>query len=963
MASNPPVEVQAFGQSIWIDNIRRKLLNDGTFKKLIDEYGVLGVTSNPTIFQKAIGGSNDYDDTMQGWLNDDADISADVIYERLAIEDIQQAADMFRPVYDRTNGQDGYVSLEVSPLLAHQTDATVAEAKRLFAQVNRPNVMIKIPATPAGIPAIEQAIASGINVNVTLIFAVNNYIEVAEAYIRGLEQRLEAGEDVTRIASVASFFLSRIDSMIDQMLENNIRAAQGRDIDRVQANSKLLGKAAIANAKLAYKRFLNLFYGERFARLREAGAAVQRPLWASTSTKNPAYPDTMYIDSLIGKDTVNTVPPQTLEAFKDHGNVAETLPEDMEDIETVFDMLAEVGVEIEQVTQRLQDDGVDAFIESFKSLLDQVEAKRKVLATGIMSHQKTALGIYVDAIKASLKKLDSEYAIQRIWAREGSLWKDHGPTIAKIEARLGWLNYQEHVDLTRLKALQASVKNGEFDHVVLLGMGGSSLAAEVLGATFSVAEGFPKLLVLDSTVPERVLTVERAVDLKRTLFIVASKSGTTLETKAFYQYFYEKTGQSGQQFIAITDPGSELAATAESAGFRDTFLNPADIGGRYSALSYFGLIPAALTGVDLDALWRSADEMVTASNENIASEVHPGAYLGAVIGTLALQGRDKLSVFTSPSIGTLGNWIEQLIAESLGKEHKGVLPVVGATVGRPHDYASDRVFVYLKVEGDPGNDEMDEGVRTLRQAGHPRITLMLKDRYALGGEFFRWEFATAVAGKLLGINPFDEPNVTESKDNTARLLDEYVKHGKLPQSQPVMTRDRMQLFATQHTLNPLRELCAQHGYNNQDMVQVMAAQIVGTNAGDYFALLAYAAPSEILDEKLELIRRRLRHVSKRAVTIAYGPRYLHSTGQLHKGGSNNGVFLVITHDDAEDAAIPGLPYSFKVLKDAQAAGDLEALEAHKRRALRLHISGGGEDVAAGLDVLLQAADFVESRRS
>lgn len=959
MVHNPPVEVQAFGQSIWIDNIRRKLLNDGTFKQLIEDYGVLGVTSNPTIFQKAIGGSDDYDDAMQAWLNDDAD----VIYERLAVEDIQQAADLFRPVYDRTNGQDGYVSLEVSPLLAHKTEATVAEAKRLFAQVNRPNIMIKIPATPAGIPAIEQTIASGINVNVTLIFAVQNYIEVAEAYIRGLEKRLEAGEDVSKIASVASFFLSRIDAMIDQMLENNIRAAQGRDIDRVQANSKLLGKAAIANAKFAYKRFLDIFYGERFAKLREAGAAVQRPLWASTSTKNPAYPDTMYIDSLIGKDTVNTVPPQTLDAFKDHGTAADTLTQNMEAVETVFDMLAEVGIEIDQVTKRLQDDGVDAFIESFRSLLDQVEAKRKVLATGIMSHQKTALGIYVDAVKTSLKKLDQEYAVQRIWAREGSLWKDHGPTIAKIDGRLGWLNFQDYVDLPRLKALQASVKDGEFDHVVLLGMGGSSLAAEVLSTTFGAADGFPKLLVLDSTLPERVLEVERAVDLKRTLFIVASKSGATLETKAFYHYFYEKTGRNGAQFIAITDSDSELAATAQADGFRDTFLNPADIGGRYSALSYFGLVPAALIGIDLDALWQSANEMVTASNENIAAEQHPGAYLGAVIGTLALHGRDKLSIFTSPSIGTFGNWVEQLIAESTGKEHKGVLPVVGATVGRPHDYASDRVFIYLKVEGDPGNGELDEGVRTLREAGHPRITLMLKDRYALGGEFFRWEFATAVAGKLLGINPFDEPNVTESKEKTDRLLTHYFEHGHMPDSQPVMTRGAVQLYATQHTLNPLRELCAQHGYNNQDIVQVLAAQIVGTNAGDYFALLAYAAPSEALDNKLELIRRRLRHVSKRAVTIGFGPRYLHSTGQLHKGGGSNGVYFIITHDDSEDIAIPGMPYSFKVLKDAQAFGDIEALEAHHRRVVRLHISGHGSEVVTGLDVLLNAADFVESRRS
>lgn len=956
MSSNPPVEVQAFGQSIWIDNIRRKLLYDGTFKKYIDEYGVLGVTSNPTIFQKAIGGSDDYDAAMQNWLNEDAE----VIYEKLAIEDIQYAADLFKPVYDRTKGVDGYVSLEVSPLLAHKTEETVAAAKRLFAEVGRENVMIKIPATPEGIPAIEQAIAAGINVNVTLIFAVKNYIDVAEAYIRGLEKRLEAGEDVTKIASVASFFLSRIDSMIDQMLENNIRAAQGRDIDRVTANSRLLGKAAIANAKLAYKRFLELFYGERFAKLMAAGAAVQRPLWASTSTKNPAYQDTMYVDNLIGKDTVNTLPPQTLDAFKDHGKVADTIRDGMDEAQTIFDMLAEVGIDIDQVTQRLQDDGVEAFIDSFDSLIQQVDAKRKILSTGIMAHQKTALGIYSQPVQDALTRLDKEFIIQRIWAKEGSVWKDHGPTIAKIENRLGWLDFQKTIDLARLKTLQASVKNGEFDHVVLLGMGGSSLAPEVLSLTFGAVEGFPKLLMLDSTVPERVLAVERAVNLNRTLFIVASKSGSTIETKCFYEYFFDKTGKNGKQFIAITDPDSELAATAQSQGFRDIFLNPADIGGRYSALSYFGLVPAALIGLDLDALWASAEAMVTASSPNIAAEMHPGAYLGAVIGALALQGRDKLTIFTSPSISSFGNWVEQLIAESTGKEGKGVLPVVGGTVGKPHDYSSDRVFIYLKVEDDPGNEALDEGVKALREAGHPRITLMLPDKAALGGEFFRWEFATAVAGKLLAINPFDEPNVTESKENTARLLKQYVEQGSLPATQPYLTEGNVQLYVSQHALNPLKELSEQHGYNSQDVVQLLAAQIAGTNAGDYFAVLAYLPSSEAVDAKLEEIRRRLRHVSKRAVTVGYGPRFLHSTGQLHKGGPNNGVFIQITHDDTEDAAIPGMPYSFKVLKDAQAAGDLEALDTHKRRALRLHISGG---VVAGLDVLLKAAQFLESRRS
>lgn len=955
--SNPPVEVQQYGQSIWIDNIRRKLLEDGTFRKWIDDTGVVGVTSNPTIFQKAIGGSDDYDDEIRTILDEEPM----AIYEQLAIADIQGATKMFRPIYDATNGRDGYVSLEVSPLLAHKTQETIDEAKRLFKAVDAPNVMIKIPATPEGIPAIEEVIAAGINVNVTLIFAVSNYIEVAEAYIRGLERRLAAGESVTGIASVASFFLSRIDTMVDQVLQNNIRAAQGRDLDRVAANEKLLGKAAIANAKLAYKRFMELFYGERFAKLREAGAQVQRPLWASTGTKNPAYPDTLYVDSLIGKDTVNTLPPDTLAAFQDHGTVkGETILEDIDNAQEILDMLAEIGIDMDQVTKRLQDDGVDAFATSFASLIEQVDGKRTILMSGMIAKQKLAPGIYGAAIQNALKSMDSKFITARIWAKDGTVWKDHGPTIGKIEQRLGWLNVLETIDLERLKKLQAGIKGSEFEHVVLLGMGGSSLAPEVLFQTFGKQDGFPALLVLDSTVPARVLEIERAVDLKKTLFVVASKSGGTVETARFYDYFYEKTGRNGAQFIAITDPGSDLAKTAETEKFRDSFLNPADIGGRYSALSYFGLVPAALMGIDLDKFWTNASEMIQACGTNIPATSNPGVYLGTIIGTLAQQGRDKLVLYASPSLVSLGNWIEQLIAESTGKEGKGILPVVGSTVGKPHDHASDRVFVYLKVAGDPGNAELDEGIKALREAGHPRVTLLLEDQYALAGEFFRWEMATAVAGHMLAINPFDEPNVTESKQNTSRLIDHFVKNGSLPKEQPTLAHEGVQLYSTETTLAPLRAVGSQHGFDAKNLIQLLAGQILGTQAGDYFAILAYLPPTDAVDSQLEDIRRRLRHVTRRSVTVGYGPRYLHSTGQLHKGGANNGVFLLLTYDHPEDVAIPGSPYSFGILNDAQAAGDFEALETHKRRVLRLHLNS---DIEAGIKVLLNAIDFAGERSS
>lgn len=955
MSSNPPVDVQQHGQSIWLDFIHRSSLEDGEMQKYIDDLGVIGVTSNPAIFQKAIGESDAYDSSMMHML----DLDAYDMYEKLAVEDIQNALDLFRPIYDRTHHKDGYVSLEVSPLIANDTATTISEAKRLFKLVDRPNLMVKIPATPAGIPAIEEAIAAGVNVNVTLIFAVKNYEEVANAYIRGLERRVAAGEDISHIASVASFFLSRIDTMVDRILENNIRVAQGRDLDRVASNRELLGKAAIANAKLAYKRFMDLFYGEAFEKLRAAGAQVQRPLWASTGTKNPAYPDTMYIDRLIGKDTVNTVPPATLKAFKDHGSVSESLLEELDSIEQTMDMLAEVGVDMEQVTNQLQQDGVTLFVEAFENLLSQVDAKRNVLQAGVIEKQNLALGTYNDAVQQTLKSLDSEHANSRIWAHDGSLWKDQAGIISKIENRLGWLNTDKTIDLERLKTLQKSVKGGSFKHVVLLGMGGSSLAPEVLYQTFGHQDQFPEFLMLDSTDPTRISSIESAIDIKNTLFIVSSKSGGTIETAMYARYFYDKAGKNGAQFIAITDPGSNLETEAKTNQYRDIFLNPADIGGRYSALSYFGLVPAAVIGLDLDKLWSEAGRMMKACGESIPTNLHPGMWMGAIMGVLGQQGRDKVTIMSSSSIASLGNWIEQLIAESTGKEGKGLVPVVGATVGNPHDYGSDRLFVYLRVENDADNEAMDNGVRTLREAGHPRVTLYLPDRYALAGEFFRWEYATAVAGKILGINPFDEPNVTEAKENTAKLLAYYQEHGELPATEKTVSDGTNNLYVDQKTMHVLKDFCEQHNFDCNDLTGLLAAMMSSTRANDYFALLAYLPASDEINAALEEIRRRLRHVTRRAVTLGYGPRFQHSTGQLHKGGPNNGNFIQITCDDPKDLSIPDEKYTFGTLKAAQAAGDMEALVGKDRRAVRLHLGG---DALSGLQALAKAIDLLEERR-
>lgn len=914
-------QLAELGQSIWYDNIRRALLDSGELEALI-EAGVSGVTSNPTIFERAIAGSTDYDDALHRLV--DAGKSVDEVYEALILEDIQRTADLLRPIYDRTRGADGYVSLEVSPTLAYDMENTVAEAKRLFGALDRPNVMIKVPATPAGIPALETLIAAGININVTLMFSLDRYEAVANAYITGLERRAAQGDDVSRIASVASFFVSRVDTAVDRALEE---LPQGEDVK---------GKIAIANAKLAYASFCDIFSGERWEKLAARGARVQRPLWASTSTKNPLYPDTLYVDHLIGPHTVNTVPPKTLQAVLDHGTIAPTLESGLDVAREQLARLAELGVDLDDITEKLLEDGVAAFGKSFESLMDSIAEKRELLLAG-WQHQSAHLGPYQGAVDKALDEMATNEIMSRIWAEDHTVWK---PDPAEIANRLGWLRTAQVMrsNIDALETLAEEVRDAGYTHVLLLGMGGSSLAPEVFRKTFGVQEGYLDLSVLDSTDPGAVLDHAERLDPSTTLFIVATKSGGTVETLSFFKYFYSwlagalGTDQAGAHFIAITDPGSRLADLAERHGFRATFLNDPNIGGRYSALSYFGLVPAALIGVDLAHLLDRALEASTACNSCVTADDNPGAWLGAVLGELAKAGRDKVTFVISPPIASFGDWVEQLIAESTGKEGKGIFPVVGEPLGSPEVYGDDRLFVHLRLDGD---DAYDAAIRALEDAGHPVVRLRQHDRYGLGALMFLWEMATAVAGHRLGINPFDQPNVEAAKVLARQMVAEYEEKGALPSGDSVpLSAAALDEFLRQ----------AQPG-----------DPATGSGRG-YVALQAFVQPDKETDAALQTLRTRLRDQYELATTVGYGPRFLHSTGQLHKGDAGNGLFVQFTSEATQDAPIPdeaGAPdatMTFGVLKTAQALGDYQALLDAGRQVIRFHL---GRDVVHGLEQLVE----------
>jgi transaldolase / glucose-6-phosphate isomerase len=934
---NPLKALAEHGQSLWLDFLAGRFIADGSLKRLIEEDGLKGVTSNPSIFEKAIGEGGDYDSALET-IEQGGDLEAGPLYERLAI------ADALRPVYEASKRRDGFVSLEVSPYLAHDTAATIAEARRLWRAVARDNLMVKVPGTPAGLPAIRQLLGEGININITLLFSQEVYEQVVDAYLGGLEQLVAGGGDPSRLASVASFFVSRIDTAVDRQIEARLASGDAG----AGPLAALRGKIAVANAKLAYRRHQHRFTGERWETLHAKGARPQRLLWASTGTKNPAYSDVLYVEELIGPDTVNTMPLATLNAFRDHGRLRASLEEGVDEAERAMAALARDGIAIDEITAGLVEEGVRLFVEAADKLLGVVAGKRRALLRQRLDGQQVSL-------PASLQKeLESALAgwrhdgnLRRLWARDAALWT------GKDEAQwLGWLDIvaAQQARLDDLVALGEDMRREGFAHALLLGMGGSSLGPEVLARSFGRRPGHPELLVLDSTDPAQIRAVERRIDPARTLFIVSSKSGTTLEPDILLRYFFARASavlgdRAPRHFIAITDPGSALQQTAQRLGFHHVSFGVPSIGGRYSVLSDFGLVPAAVMGLDLRGFLDATRRMVTSCGATVPPEENPGAVLGLVLGLAARSGRDKVTITTTPGIADIGAWLEQLLAESTGKEGKGLVPVDGETLGAPGSYGNDRVFAHLRLAGEADGDQ-ETALAALERAGHPVVRISVTHPLHLGQEFFRWEMAAAVAGAVIGINPFDQPDVEASKVKTRELTAAYEKSGRLPPEKPVLEDAGIALFA-----DPRRAEALAGAARGRTLDAWLAAHLARLQPGDYAALLAYIERNAAHHEALQAMRLMIRDRKHVATCVGFGPRFLHSTGQVYKGGPNSGVFLQITAGLATDLPIPERRYSFGIVEAAQARGDFDVLAARGRRALRVHL---GPDVAAGLARLQEA---------
>lgn len=903
------------GQSTWLNYLRNSFIRSGELAERV-RLGVQGVTANAQVYERAIAGSNDYDLAIRHATAEG--MPARLIHQALMVDDIQRAADVLHPVFEETDHYDGFVSFEVDPAIFSNPTIAVAGVRHISHLVDRYNVMVEIPATPVGIETIRALVADGVSVNATHIFSKADYERVANAYIDGLDEYIRS-HSVWRTTptAVASFSLSPLDAAVDDRL-----ASAGR--------TDLRGKTAIALATVLYARFKDLFSTQEWIKLAAKGARPLRPKWTRVTPRDFRYPEDYYVNNLVAPNTVMTFSPVSLNTFLHADKPVNRLEDDLESAESHLAEIAGLGIDLNELAANLQRAHLVASDSRFQSLLRAVIRKRDELDLK-WQPLSAKTGELETAINNGLEELCRREVVCRIWSHDHTVWKDNPKEITN---RLGWLHIMDAMAdrADRLSTFTSKAVSEGYTHALLLGMGGSSLAPELFQKTLgrpsrppNMPFPFLDLVVVDTTDADAVRTADLSVNLQNTLVIVSTKSGGTVETLSAFKYFYNRIlgevgpDRVGDHFIGITDPDSKIADMAARYGFRDLFLNDPNIGGRYSALSYFGLVPAALVGVNVTDLLERAS--IAASNASLchcdAITENLAAQLGTAMGIAAKHGRDKITFLTSAPLASFGDWVEQLIAESMGKEGKGILPVVGEPHAPVDTYGSDRLFVHLRLEGDRS---IDTFANHLAEAGHPVITIHLKDLDDIGGQFFIWEMATAIAGYFLAINPFDQPNVEDAKIKARGVVAEFTEKGSLP-------------------VGEFAKLTA----------GTLAAFLDTAHPGDYVSIQAYIQSTPQTDAAIQALRQAIHLRTGLATTAGYGPRFLHSTGQLHKGDRGNGLFIQFVSDAKEDLPIPeeagesASGISFNVLKKAQAIGDAQALRDARRRIISFEVGTKAAD--------------------
>ena len=910
----------------WLNYLRRSFIDSGEMGQMIVD-GICGLTVNLSVLAQAVTCSADYDRALELLIAEG--VPFDVLPRALLTDDIQRAATILNPVYERSQRLNGYISLPIDPALAHDTVGTVATVRHLLADINYPNVMVEIPATPGGIAAIKELTRDGVCTNATLIFTLETYEAVAQAYLEGLAEYMDSHSVWRRWpTAVATIAIGPLDGLVDSWL------MEQRLTDRQ-------GEAGVALARLVYESHRSLLGGSQWQKLSKKGGLPQRPLWADLVPRNFQLPDDYYLNAMAAPGTVSSLEPVLWNTIRDSSRSLQTQVQGSQEARTHLQTLTRLGLDLAATERQLQAEGLARLGQAFKMVRQSVRQKREQLEDD-WRRMTWHLGEGETAVTQQLTQLCNNRIMCRIWNHDHTVWQTSPDQIGR---QLGWLHLmpvmRDHIK--RLQTMtQTLVKEG-YTHALLLGMGGSGLAPQLFAYTFTQAAlpprpGLPPppqlhLDVLVNADPVTILNQAKRIDPARTLFVVVSKSGRTVETMAAFNYFYNRvqtavgTAEAGRHFVAVTDPDSPLVALASDLYFRDTFYNPLHIPGRYAALTFTGLIPAALAGVNLETLLDRAQGMACngqscncpLEGDNVAAQ------LGTALGTLAQAGRDKLTFITNPVLAGFADWVEQLLAESLGKDGCGIVPVVGEPLGEPAVYGRDRAFVHLRLDGD---DSQDTAVQNLIDAGFPVIILHWRDLQDVGGQFFLWQMATAVAAHHLSVNPFSQPQFDAYKSEIQRIVTDAQENGEI-----FVPDDDL----TTGTWAALQKFLAQ------------------AHPGDYVAVQAFTPRTSTIDHALQSLRAAVRDQTGLATIVGYGPRCLHTTGQMLLSDRGNGLVIQLLANVVLDVLIPdkvgekAAGLTFGTLKELQALTMSHLLRHDRRRVLRCHL---GADAAIGLQSLV-----------
>ncbi len=939
------------GQGVWLDGFRRLLVSSGVFEAMVRDDAVSGVDCDLNLLAGAIGRGVEYADPLLRIAAADGELSP---CEALLADEARIAAEALRGVFEATGGRDGLASVPAGTSSADDAESMSRIARRMATAAGLPNVVPKLPPTGAGFAVFEAMTAESLGVHIGPLFSLAAVQRATEAYVRGARARAGESRSEEPPPAVISFGVGPLDVAVDELLREKIQAA-GRD---TSAAESLLGGVATAVAKVAYRRLREILVAEAGA----AGSPAVGSLllaFADLSTGDARQPRRRYVESLTGPDTTAILSSGLLRNVAGRGEVDATLGQRVDDAEEILLELRGLGVDVDAIGEALEAGAIKQRASHFATLSRAVQRATEALLNDLAGASAIAStgspwSAQIPEIDASLVDLDTaeaQDAVARLWARDPTLWSGDAKVQELIANRLGWLDAAVETQFAGgepQRRFAGQLQEAGVENVLLLGMGGSSLSAEVCCRVFESE----RVRVLDSTVPARIRTVAGSVDPARTSILVASKSGTTTEVRALLNYFYALATpmleNPGERFAAITDPGTPLEQGAHELGFQRLWLAPADVGGRFSALTVFGTLPMAIMGVETPEILASARRMVASCSPEVPVAGNPAARLASAMHGAMVTGRDKLTFLPSPSLAAFGAWAEQLVAESTGKAGTGVIPIVAEPPGSVEEYADDRFFVSMRLQGED-DPEASARLDALEAAGHPVARIVLEDRHDIGGEFFRWEAAVALLGALMGINPFDQPDVQASKDRTAAILAGAGDGSSLAERSPAGVGNGWAVYAD---LERDEELAAR--LNGAEMADWLSAHLGRAEPPDYVGIQAFVAPERTTHRALQRLRVLLRRQFRVATSLGWGPRFLHSTGQLHKGGPDSALFLQITADDAEDIEVPGAGHSFGELARAQSMGDFAALQERGRRVVRVHLSDPGPGAEAMLAAAKQA---------